>query len=271
MSLSNNERVLLNDGGGKFTAIADAFPQVDDPTLWFEFGDLNADGKLDVVTGQGEGNPQLERVYIGTATAPADTVPPKFRAVETITEANAGDTPVIRFAVSDNATTDEGPRLQKAYIKVTTPDSSADVPAVFMGGDLFRAVLPAQSMPGEVSYSACATDLAGNNGCALAKTYTVKGEMTTSTGTGAGGGGTGGGGTSASTGAGTGTGGGASTSAGEGGSGGSSGPDLGDDGGCGCATPGQDNNSSRAAILSGLLGALALVWQRRRRARRARS
>ncbi|NUQ78753.1 MAG: VCBS repeat-containing protein, partial [Polyangiaceae bacterium] len=191
MSLSGNERVLLNDGTGKFTLIADAFPVLKDPTLWFEFGDLNGDGRLDVVTGQGEGNPQLNRVYIGTDTAPVDIVPPTLRAVEKAPATVMTGTEIgLRFGVSDNATTDEGPRLEKAYVEVTTNDSKTEIPALFMGGDLFRAVLPAQSAAGEVSYAACAVDKQGNKGCSPTSTYIV--EAGSSGNGGAGGGGSGG-------------------------------------------------------------------------------
>ncbi|MNC96096.1 hypothetical protein D3C83_133790 [compost metagenome] len=42
-----------------------------------------------------------------------------------------------------------------------------------MGGDLFRAVLPAASSPGPVTYRACAEDPQGNVGCSAAAVYDV--------------------------------------------------------------------------------------------------
>jgi hypothetical protein len=266
MSLSDEERVLANDGTGKFSLIPDTFTAAGDPTLWFEFGDLNGDGKLDVVTGQGEGNPQIERVYFGSAMAPVDTVAPKFRAVESVAaEVDAGATPVVRFAVSDNATTDEGPRLQRAYVKVTTTADETEVEATFMGGDLFRAKLPAQSDAGMVTYAVCAIDMQGNNACAPGKTYTVKGGAASSS-TGVGGG-------SASSSASGGDGGAGQGGAGQGGSGGGEdddGRDEGDESGCGCAVPGQGGGSLQAALGAGLFAALALRLSRSQRRRRAR-
>lgn len=271
MSLSGNERVLLNDGTGNFTLIADAFPVVKDPTLWFEFGDLNGDGRLDVVTGQGEGSPQLNRVYIGTASAPVDIVPPTLRAVEKAPgTVMTGTEVVVRFGVSDNATTDEGPRLKNAFIQMTTVDSMTEVPARFMGGDLFRAVLPAQSAAGEVSFAACAVDRQGNKGCSPTFTYIVEGGSSGNGGAGgAGGSGMGGSGGSGMGGSGSG---GAPDGSGGGdaGTGGSTDFELDEsEGGCGCALPGSSDGSVKTA--AGIVAALALYSLRRRRTRARRA
>ena len=268
MSLSDEERVLINDGTGKFTYQAGAFTPVGDPTLWFDFGDLNGDGRLDVITAQGELQPELERVYLGTNLVPVDTVAPKIRAVESIATPTPDDAPVVRFAVSDNTTTDTGPRLQKAFIKITAP-SASEVTAAFMGGDLFRAVLPKLAGGTQVSFEACATDRQGNTGCSEKFSYTVSGM-----GAGPGGGGPGGsGGSGASGGAGGsgasgGNGSGANGGSGEGGSGGSGGDfNLEDGSGCGCGIPGADPKSG--ALAFGIAGALAALARRRRsRARR---
>jgi hypothetical protein len=272
MSLSNEERVLMNDGTGKFTLIPDAFPAVGDPTLWFDFGDLNGDGRLDVVTGQGEGQPELERVYFGTMNAPVDATKPKLRAVEDVTMVKVGEEAVVRFGVSDNATTDEGPRLQKAYVMVTTMDSMTEVPAEFMGGDMFRAVLPAQAKGGDVTYAACATDMQGNSGCADAKVYTVAGDASSSSTGGVGGAGGAGGGTGAGGSPGPGVGGGGATTSASTGQGGGGGFRLDDtEGGCGCTLPGEDGGAAQAAGGGALLSALALYVSRLSRRRRSGS
>ena len=261
MSLGTPERVLINDGTGKFTFVDGGFTAIQDPTLWFEFGDLNGDGRLDVSTAQGEGNPKLNRVYLGTDKVPVDTQPPKIRAAESLTMAAGGQKVPFRFAVSDNATTDTGPRLKKAYLKVTSP-SATEVPAVFMGGDLFRAELPAQSDGAMVSFEACAMDRQGNEGCSAPITYSVSGGGTGGTG----GTGTGGTSTGGNTGGqsmgGAGTGG---TTAGGGTGGGGAGFQIEDKGGCGCTVPGSAPEKGTLAFsIAGLLSAL---WLRRRRPR----
>jgi MYXO-CTERM domain-containing protein len=265
-SLSSNERVLLNDGTGHFTALAAAFPPVSDATLWFDFGDVNGDGRIDCATAQGESN-FLDRLYVGTPTAPVDVLAPTFRSVEgVIGPVSASATPIVRFAVVDNATTDEGARLHKAWVRVTVGGTMTDVAATFSGGDMYRAVLPAQSGDVVVSYEACAKDWQGNQGCAPAKTYAVDGASSTSSASGSSSAGTGGG-AAATTGSGA-TGGSGSVSSGSNGAGGQGGDGSSggvDDGGCGCAVPGSA--PSKAPMFAGLLalGFAAVARARRRR------
>ena len=271
-SLSDNERVLLNDGTGHFTALAGAFPQVSDSTLWFDFGDVNGDGRIDCATAQGESS-FLDRLYLGTPNAPVDILAPKFRSVEDVKgPVSASATPIVRFAVVDNATTDEGPRLRKAWVRVTASGAMTDVAARFSGGDIYRAVLPAQSAGNVmVSYEACAKDWQGNQGCAPAKTYAVDGggstSGTSSAGTGAGGaigvGGAGGDGNTTTSGIIT-SGSVSSGSTGAGGQGGVGSSGGAADGGCGCAVPGSA--PSRAPAFAGLAAlALAALARARRR------
>jgi MYXO-CTERM domain-containing protein len=274
MSLSNNERILLNDGTGHFALQAGAFTAAGDPTLWMDFGDLNGDDKLDVVTAQGEcgnGTGCRDKVYFGGGSVPADTVAPKFRGVESIMVPGDNEAPVLRFAVVDNTTTDIGPRLQRAFVRVTT-SMTEEIDARFMGGDLFRAALPGFASGTMVTLEPCAVDLAGNEGCATPLSYTVGGGSVTSTGVG-GSGGMGGGGVGGSAqggagpgGSGQGSGGETTSGPGAGGSsatgGGSSGGGDGDDGGCGCHVPG---GPARSGLLAAAVLALGALVRRRRR------
>jgi MYXO-CTERM domain-containing protein len=177
-SLSDEERVLINDGTGRFALQPGAFSPAGDSTLWFEFGDVSGDGRLDCVTGQGESGDFTDRLYLGTDLVPVDTVPPLIRAVRAVTTPESGVAPVVRFAVSDDATSDEGPRLQRAYALVTIGGSDQEVPATFVGGDLFRAALPAVT-EGTVTWSACAVDRQGNAACSDPVAYEVAPPVTT--------------------------------------------------------------------------------------------
>ncbi len=175
-SLSGNERILINDGRGHFLLAADAFPAVVDSTLGFDFGDLDGDGKLDAVTAQGESGSFLDRLYSASASAPADTRPPTLRRVESIGPSGVGKAPTLRFAVSDNAVTDTGPRLAAAEVEITFGSAPPEtVPARFMGGDLFLATLPARTTAGTVKWRVCATDRANNRGCSPLATYEIMG------------------------------------------------------------------------------------------------
>jgi hypothetical protein len=224
-SLSDDERIFINDGTGHFSLLPAAFPSMGDSTLWFDFADLDGDGRLDCVTAQGESGAFLNKLYLGIDPQPVDKRPPTFRAVEDLPMmASKSDTPAVRFAVSDNATSDQGPRLKKAYVRLKGASGDIDVPAVFSGGDLFRAVLPAAKAAGDVEYAACATDAAGNDACAPAKKYHVTDSASSSS--------SGGGASSTST----------STSTSTSGAGGSGEtPATPPSSGCGCSVPGRED------------------------------
>jgi MYXO-CTERM domain-containing protein len=168
-SLSGDRRVLLNDGKGVFTLQAGAFPAQKIATLGLDLGDLDGDGRLDVVTAQGEKGPFLNRLYFGTAAVAVDVIPPIVRQLQRLADGTPQGTSVVRFAVRDNVTTDTGPRLRKASLETETEV----IPAVFVGGDLFRAMLHIGSAP--ITYRACATDWAGNRGCSAPVTFVPQG------------------------------------------------------------------------------------------------
>jgi MYXO-CTERM domain-containing protein len=169
-SLSNEERVLENDGVGNFTLLAAAFTPAGDSTLGLDLGDLDGDGRLDAITAQGEQTPYLNRMYRGTIEQPVDVLAPTFRAVQQIADGTTGLIRV-RFAVVDASTTDVGPRLREASIDL----GGTTVAARFVGGDLFQASLGQFPAGAVVSYSACATDWAGNSACSATHSFTVGG------------------------------------------------------------------------------------------------
>lgn len=248
---SASERVFHNDGAGNFSVVSQAFSATNDSTLWMEFGDLNGDGRLDAITAQGEGE-ELERVFFGTMAVAQDTVPPTIGATDMTT---VGGETIIRFAVRDNAVTDEGPRLRRAFLYV----DNMEVPARFMGGDLYRAVLPA----GAAAFTACAEDLAGNVtpncGGSTTTTTSTSGPSTNATGT---------------TGVDNGSSGSAMTTTGSGsGAGGGGDDESGSDDGCDCSTLGSSRSGTggKAAGAFGLLGLALGLARLTHRAGRGRS
>ena len=235
-SLATNHRVFQNDGQGNFQFVANAVDGPTVPNLWLEFGDLNGDKRADLFAAQGEGNPQTERLYFGTESVVEDNLAPRVIAIENVALSAASET-VVRFRLSDNATSDGGPRVDRAWVLV----GNQQIDAAFVGGDLFRAVVPATS---ESVLTVCSADASGVTEC-------DGGEG----GGGAGGSGAGGDGGSATGGASQGPG---PSGSGAGGTGGG-GTDSDSEGGCDCSLPAQSSTPGLA------LGALGLLWAAARR------
>ena len=255
-ALGPGERVLINDGMGNFThnTMDPGFPtNSGDCSLWADYGDLDGDGRLEAVTGQGEcSGSNVNKVYPGSASQPVDTTPPVITAVETVDVPDAGQDLVIRYAVSDRYVSDSGPRLSSAYANVSVDGGAATAAeATFMGGDLFRVVIPSEADGAMVSVELCAEDRQGNVGCSQPLGYVVGDPSSGVGGGGAGGsGGVGGAGT-----------GGSGATSGAGGSG--DGFSVDEDDGCGCTVPGGDSRTGALALLG--LGLGIAVMRRRRR------
>ncbi|MSQ82300.1 MAG: VCBS repeat-containing protein [Myxococcales bacterium] len=172
-SLSDEERTLINDGKGNFALKAGTFPAVGDSTLGLDLGDVDGDGRLDAVTAQGEGGDFTNRLYLGGTDQPVDTRPPIIRAVRPIPKYMNMGKLFVRFGVSDRTTTDTGPRLKVAQVKVNAGGGkTSTVVARFVGGDLYAAVVDLAAA-GDWQLHVCATDLAGNEGCAAGVTVSV--------------------------------------------------------------------------------------------------
>ncbi|MEM7154764.1 MAG: VCBS repeat-containing protein [Myxococcota bacterium] len=269
LSLSSTERFLVNDGSGNFTFVQGMFPQPDDNTLWGEFGDLDGDGRFDLVTAQGEGNPPdtHNQVYIANDLLPEDSIAPVIIDVEDPGMVPAGVEAIVRFAVSDRTVTDEGPRLDRAFAVVDPDGDATPVDAWFMGGDVFRVALPGAD-EGPVEFQVCAEDRNANLGCSETQTYDIGGEPPGETGDESTGGGgvddTIGGSDPTETMSATGNG----SNAGSDGTGSGSTETetetagAGDDGGSGCSCTQDPNGSGFGWMALGLLGLGAL---RRRR------
>jgi hypothetical protein len=158
-----SEKVLLNDGAGVFTYAADALPQFTDITLAIDLGDLDGDGKLDLMTGQGEGtiSPanastlRNNRIYRGLV---ADVTPPNFRAIETPVAA-IGAPIVFRVAVTDSTTNQAG-QMAKLTVPYDVQGQTKQAKVTFIGGDLFRVTIPAQPDGAVVNYTLTAVDRA---------------------------------------------------------------------------------------------------------------
>ncbi|HEX5660837.1 MAG TPA: FG-GAP-like repeat-containing protein [Polyangiales bacterium] len=166
------EKLMVNKGDGTFDYVPNAFPEVDDPSLGIDAADFDGDGFLDVVTGQGEGTPMIDRLYSGYGLSAKDTTPPKFRAVEK--PAAKADAPiVIRFAISDAYTSETGEHVASASVEYEIEGEKKTEPALYIGGDIFRAIIPAQADGTVVKVTPSAIDHGGLIGSAPSFEITV--------------------------------------------------------------------------------------------------
>ncbi|MES1178483.1 MAG: VCBS repeat-containing protein [Myxococcales bacterium] len=172
-----SEKVLLNDGSGVFSYVADAVPAFTNTTIAIDIGDLDGDGKLDLVTGQGEGTItpantatlRNNRVYRNLGSA--DTTPPVFRKIETPVPA-IGVPVAFRVAVRDSATNEAG-QMATVTAPYTVKGVTKQAKVAFVGGDLFRIVIPAQVAGTVVTVTPTAVDRAKLTTSATPIVFTV--------------------------------------------------------------------------------------------------
>ncbi|HMN95061.1 MAG TPA: VCBS repeat-containing protein [Phycisphaerales bacterium] len=170
-SLGASERVYRNNGGVAsdpgplFTQVTGIMPNFSDATLDIEVADYNDDGRLDVVTAQGEGGNFQNRIYINT-TGPVDTIPPRIVAVEQVGDVRVGCEAAGPFAVRtmilDSHSSDRGFYPGPIKLSYTIDGDTVEVDMIWVGNSMWRGVIPAVSAPGTVSYRVIAEDRAGN-------------------------------------------------------------------------------------------------------------
>ncbi|MGE0812353.1 MAG: FG-GAP repeat domain-containing protein [Vicinamibacterales bacterium] len=160
-SLSGPDRLLVNDGTGRLTVRLDAFSGPDTPgTLGLALVDLDGDGRMDVVQGQGE-NPKAtdERVFAGRGLAP-DTAAPSVTLVRRVTD--PAGRPRVMARVHDR----KSPSLATEWRRVWVErPGRPPTPMTWMGEYLWASDGPVDLDAG-TSFQVCATDAAGNTACA---------------------------------------------------------------------------------------------------------
>jgi FG-GAP-like repeat len=154
-SLTGPDRLLVNDGKGRFTVSTGVFDGEGTPgTLAIAIADLDGDGRLDVVQGQGEHKEAVsEKVYLGVGL-PKD----EARPVVAILSDTA---PEIRARVHDFKTPNRPEDWRDVVVRYETDRGQSEVDMTWYGENLFRARLPERAS----SYRVCATDRAGNETC----------------------------------------------------------------------------------------------------------
>jgi hypothetical protein len=143
-SLSGRDRLLVNDGTGHFTLAADEATPDDTPgSLGIAAADLDGDGRVDLVQGQGE-VAFPDKVQLATSAVAVDTQPPSVRV-------EAG--PVLRARIHDHRSGHDLEAVVAMYVDGSTQ------PLAWYGEYLWRG-------NGQGATMVCATDRANNTTCA---------------------------------------------------------------------------------------------------------
>jgi hypothetical protein len=159
-SLTGEDRLLINDGTGKFKLAQPVLKGNATPhTLSLVLADINNDKKLDIVMGQGEGEKEIdERIFLGDKLKP-DTAPPVIAMSQTSTTVSGAT--VVKARIHDN----KSPNMPHDWSSVDfrVDSKSKAVPMSWYGENLWKVEL--KNVPKISDGQICATDYCGNKKC----------------------------------------------------------------------------------------------------------
>ncbi|MEK6674647.1 MAG: FG-GAP-like repeat-containing protein [Planctomycetota bacterium] len=172
------DRILNNNGTGTFSLTAGVITAQTDSSLDIEVADLTGDGKLDIVTGQGESGNFQNRIYINNG--PADSQPPIIIATEQ--QPDTFDTAgpyVIRALVLDDMTSDRNFFTGGIFLNYTVNAGAPQQVAMrHSGGQVNRGELPGQLFSSTVEYWITAKDFNNNEGTGPTRSFLVQVDCT---------------------------------------------------------------------------------------------
>ena len=158
-SLNGVERLLVNDGGGRFAAAAPVFAgERTRATLGIAIADLNGDGRMDCVHAEGEvKNAEADKVFFGAAIA-KDTAAP-FVGVVDAQHVDGGL--LVRVRVHDRKSPCMPHDWRSVTLRVREGATERAVPMQWYGEYLWRADVRAERLQ-DLTLVVEAVDARGN-------------------------------------------------------------------------------------------------------------
>ena len=176
-SLGSTERIYQNNGLGVFAQAVGAITAVADSSMDIKVVDVNDDGRVDVVTGQGESGGFSNKIYMNV-TGAVDNRAPVVKLTEQVVPAASMGPFHIRSEIFDDSANDRGYEFEAGAVKLiytVNGGSPVEVEMLWKGAWLYRGTIGKQPACAEVSYFVRATDRQGNVGNGPTKTFTVRG------------------------------------------------------------------------------------------------
>jgi hypothetical protein len=157
-SLTGEDRLLVNDGTGKFSVQQPVLGGDPTPhTLSMVLGDINHDKKMDIIMGQGEGQEVIEeRIFIGSEIK-ADVAAPIISHYHL--EEIAPGTFSVMARIHDN----KSPNMPQDWESVELLINDNSFPLTWYGENLWQVTV--QNKSNSDHWQICAIDYAGNKQC----------------------------------------------------------------------------------------------------------
>lgn len=160
-SLTGEDRLLVNDGTGKFQLLQPVLKGNPTPlTLSIVLGDINNDKKLDIIMGQGEGKEGIdERIFIAKDLDP-DTASPIISHYQ-INENKKNGIITVKARIHDN----KSPNMPQDWttLELILDKKSDPISMTWYGENLWVARFSNRLNTHQISL--CATDYSGNKEC----------------------------------------------------------------------------------------------------------